>query len=279
MLYIIVLSYDRQSQTWLHTIIMAEVAKADDDVFYSPDSQFLGKNTDNNGEENIRLCVLSMRTTLEKQDPSAKDLDDSTLRRFLRARDLNVDKAATMLLKYLTWRRTFMPKGFITTSEIYNEISQNKMFMQGKDKQGRPIAVVFGSRHFQGDTDEFKRFLAFVLDKLCSRMPEGQEKFTTIADLEGYGYCNSDVRANLTAISILQDYYPERLGKVFVIHVPYIFMTMWKIIQPFIDKNTRKKIVFVENSRLHATLREDIDENQLPEIYGGKLQLVPIHNN
>ncbi|XP_051135204.1 uncharacterized protein LOC127254241 [Andrographis paniculata] len=220
-----------------------------------------------------------MRTTLEKQDPSCKDLDDSTLRRFLCARDLDVDKAATMLLKYLAWRRAFMPKGFITTSEIHNEISQNKMFMQGKDKQGRPIAVVLVSRHFQGDTDEFKRFWVFALDKLCSRMSGGQEKFTIIADLQGYGYCNGDVRASVATISILQDYYPERLGKMLFIHVPYIFMTTWKIIQPFIDKNNRKKIVFVENSKLHATLQEEIDENQLPEIYGGKLQLVPIHNS
>lgn len=39
-----------------------------------------------------------------------------------------------------------------------------------------------------------------------------------------------------------QEYFPERLGKVFLIHVPYIFWTAWKIIYPFIDKNTREKV-------------------------------------
>lgn len=100
----------------------------------------------------------------------------------------------------------------------------------------------------------------------------------------------------------MQNYYPERLGKVFLIHVPYIFMKVWKIIYPFIDQKTKKKVcsqhhpnlslslfsfldhfcnapmqfIFVEDKNLKATLLEDIDEGQLPEIYGGKLRLVPI---
>lgn len=36
------------------------------------------------------------------------------------------------------------------------------------------------------------------------RIPDGVEKFTIIGDLQGYGYCNSDLRANLAAITILQ---------------------------------------------------------------------------
>lgn len=39
-----------------------------------------------------------------------------------------------------------------------------------------------------------------------------------------------------------QNCYPERLGKVFLIHVPSIFMKVWKIIYPFIDKNTKQKV-------------------------------------
>lgn len=36
------------------------------------------------------------------------------------------------------------------------------------------------------------------------RMPDGQEKFVSIADLEGWGYANSDIRGYLAALSILQ---------------------------------------------------------------------------
>lgn len=90
-----------------------------------------------------------------------QDLDDFMIRRFLRARDLDIDKASALLLKYLSWRRTFMPKGSISESEVPNELAQNKLFMQGHDKKGRPVVVVFGGKHipYKGNLEEFKRMI------------------------------------------------------------------------------------------------------------------------
>nr|POE69695.1 upf0051 protein abci8, chloroplastic [Quercus suber] len=158
----------------------------------------------NNKIELTRIRL--MRSFVETQDPCSKEVDDLMIRRFLRARDLNVEKASALFLKYLKWRQTFVPNGSISASELPHEIAQNKMFIQGFDKTGRPIAVVLGARHFQteGGIEEFKRFVVYGLDKLCSRMPPGQEKFVFIADLEGWGYSNSDIRAYLGALSILQ---------------------------------------------------------------------------
>lgn len=87
-----------------------------------------------------------------------------TLRRFLRARDLDVEKAGAMFLKYLKWRKTFIPNGHVTEAEIEHEISQEKAFVGGNDKKGRPILVVLANRHFQNTTpDEFKRMsLSFL---------------------------------------------------------------------------------------------------------------------
>ncbi|PIN06211.1 Phosphatidylinositol transfer protein SEC14 [Handroanthus impetiginosus] len=186
-----------------------------------------------------------MRAVVQAQDPSAKDLDDLMIRRFLRARDLDVEKASNMLLKYLKWRKDFVPNGFISPDEIPNDLAHNKLFMQGYDKTGRPIVVVFAARHKPGNVEEFKRFVTFTLDKICARMPSEHEKFTSIADLQGWGYANSDIRGYLAALSILQDCYPERLGKLFIVHAPYIFMTAWKMVYPFIDKNTKKKVTCV----------------------------------
>ncbi|KAF6169754.1 hypothetical protein GIB67_004146 [Kingdonia uniflora] len=265
--------------------------------------------------------VELMRTLVEKQDPTSKtnhnlctwslsvqEADDFMIRRFLRARDLDVEKASTLFLKYLKWRRTFMPKGFIPASDIPNELSQKKMFLQGFDKKGRPISVAFGGRHVpskdKGGLDEFKRTLYSVQSRenMCEvinylsviklyLMPNGQEKFVGIADCEGWGFSNCDIHGFVGGLHILQDCYPERLGKMFIVHAPYVFMAAWKIIYPFIDSNTKKKltlryhiyhvsvqIVFVENKKLKSTFLEDIDESQLPEIYGGKLPLVPLQD-
>ncbi|EOX99604.1 Sec14p-like phosphatidylinositol transfer family protein isoform 1 [Theobroma cacao] len=231
-------------------------------------------------DEIERSKVGIMRALVEREDPSAKDVDDLMIRRFLRARDLDIEKASTMFLNYISWMRTFVPKGFISESEISSQLAHDKLCMQGLDKQGRPIVVAFGGRHkpTNGNLEEFKRFVVYGLEKICARMPKGQEKFVAIGDLEGWGYSNSDIRAYVASLSILQDCYPERLAKLFIVHVPYIFMTAWKVVYPFIDSRTKKKIVFVENKKLTSTLLRDIDASQLPDIYGGKLPLVPIQD-
>jgi hypothetical protein len=88
------------------------------------------------------------------------------IRRFLRARDLDVEKASAMFLKYLKWRYSFVPNGSISQSQVANEIADDKAFSQGRDKIGRPILLVFGRKHFQkkDGADEFKRM--FLLIKL-----------------------------------------------------------------------------------------------------------------
>lgn len=230
-------------------------------------------------DEMERSKIKDMRSLLLSQHPSSfQDVDDLMIRRFLRARDHDIEKASSMLFKYLSWRKEFVPNGSISPSQIRNDLAQNKLFMQGHDKLGRPIVMVFGGRHKQNSLEEFKRYVTYSLDKICSRMPPGQEKFVSIADLEGWGYANTDIRGYLGALSILQDCYPERLGKLYLVHVPSVFMTAWKVVYPFIDSKTKKKIIFVENKKLKSTLLADIDESQLPETYGGKLPLVPIQD-
>jgi hypothetical protein len=103
-------------------------------------------------------------------------------------------------------------------------------------------------------------------------LPAGQEKFAAVVNLRGWGFANFDIRAHLAALEIMQNYYPERLGRVILIHVPYVFMAAWKILYPFIDDNTKKKFVFVADRDLDATLLDVADESQLPEVYGGKLK-------
>lgn len=233
-------------------------------------------------EESEQHKLTLMRALVQHRDPDSKEVDDLMLRRFLRARDLHVEKASDMFLKYLKWKKSFLPNGCVSKEEIEHDLSHNKVCIGGQDKKGRPIVVAFAGRHHHnsklGGLDEFKRFVVYTLDKLCSRMPEGQEKFLAIGDLEGWGYSNSDVRAYLGFIHVLQDYYPERLGKLLIVHAPRLFMTVWKIVYPFIDDNTKTKIQFVETKQIKSTMLEEIDESQIPDIYGGTLPLVPVQD-
>ncbi|XP_074317141.1 uncharacterized protein LOC141653315 [Silene latifolia] len=237
-----------------------------------------GEATTLKEQQNLSL----MRAYLESHDPSSKEVDDLTLRRFLRARNLDVEKAALFFLKYQNWRNSFVPKGYISEAEIQYDLAQNKVFLGGLDKKKRRVAVIYGSRHTQnskaGGLDEFKRFCVYLLDKIIASIPDGQEKFVAIANLKGFGYSNSDIRGYLGAFSILQDCYPERLGKLFLVDAPKLFMIMWKMIYPFIDNNTKSKIEFVDTKQLKSTLLEIMEESQLPDIYGGTLPLNPIQD-
>jgi hypothetical protein len=85
-------------------------------------------------------------------------MDNLTLRRFLRARDHDVDKASAMFLKFLKWRREAAPGGSVPEEQVRRELSQDKLCMGGVDRAGRPILVAFAARHFSAGRDmaEFK---------------------------------------------------------------------------------------------------------------------------
>lgn len=225
------------------------------------------------------LKVAELRAMVEAEDPQAKEVDNLTLRRFLRARDHNVGKASAMFFKFLRWRKEMAPNGFVPEERVRRELSDDKACMGGVDRTGRPIVVAFPARHFPANRDmaEFKSFVVYIFDKICARIPRGQEKFLCIVDLKGWGwYSNCDVRAYIAAIEILQNYYPERLAKALMINVPYMFMKAWKLVYPFIDNKTRDKFVFIDDKSLQETLRREIDESQLPDFLGGKMPLIPL---
>ncbi|XBH95552.1 hypothetical protein VPH35_086095 [Triticum aestivum] len=146
--------------------------------------------------------------------------------------------------------------------------------MQGFDKKGRPLPFI-EKKNFPAkrNLEEFKRYVIYILDNTCTRLQAGQEKFAVVVDLWGWGYANCDIRAYVAALDIMQSYYPERLGRVLLIHVPYVFMAAWKMLYPFIDDKTKEKFVFIADKDLDATLRDSIDESQLAEEYGGRLEL------
>ncbi|KQK11316.1 phosphatidylinositol transfer protein 3 [Brachypodium distachyon] len=240
----------------------------------------MGSSGGGDAGEGEWLKVAELRAMAEAQDPHVKEVDNMSLRRFLRARDQDVGKASAMLLKFVSWRRELaLPGGGTMPAEqVRVELSQDKARMGGVDRAGRPVLLAFPANHYSANRDmaEHKRFIVYLLDSICGRIPRGQDKFLVIVDLKGWGYSNCDVRAYIAAIEIMQSYYPERLGKALMIHVPYIFMKAWKMVYPFIDANTRDKFVFVDDKNLEETLRREMDESQLPEKYGGKLPLVPL---
>jgi hypothetical protein len=226
------------------------------------------------------MLLKLMRVKVAKLDPASGDVADADLLRFLRARSMSVSKASKMFAEHQKWRREYFPLGHAQEDEIRDELNAEKFFIQGHDKLGRPIALVFAAKHISSkkNAEKYKRAVTYFLDKLIASMPPGEEKFVVISDLKDLKYKNLDVRGLLAAFHFMQAYYPERLGKVYALHTPGLFWSFWKMVEPFLDDVTKAKIVFVEDDKIEATLLKDISKEELPTTYGGLKALVPLED-
>ncbi|KAI5074109.1 hypothetical protein GOP47_0010070 [Adiantum capillus-veneris] len=225
-------------------------------------------------------ALAAVKASLLIVDSNAQSLTDSDYLRFLRARNFDKEKTVKLLVQHLKWRRSFVSSGYIKEEEIATELERKQIMLQGHDKFGCSIAIVLSARHvaFHRDFEEIKRLFVYCFDKAAASNLHPQTKFMIILDLEGWGLTNMDIRGYLAVLEILQNQFPERLRKLFILHVPYLFWGAWKVVSPFIDKVTREKIVFVDDKHLKETLLAEVEKDQLPTIYGGVQDLLPIQD-
>lgn len=96
------------------------------------------------------------------------------------------------------------------------------------------------------------------------------ETCCTIMDLKGvglgkapsvYGYLKS-------ASNMSQNYYPERLGKLYVINAPWGFSTIWGVVKGWIDPVTVQKI-HILGSGYQKELLAQVPAESLPKAFGG----------
>jgi hypothetical protein len=102
----------------------------------------------------------------------------------------------------------------------------------------------------------------------------GHLTFFGLLDLEGFGYANFSFQLVKTAIGVLQDFHPERLGSIYVLNAPFVFTAIWRMIQPLLDERTRSKIDIL-GSNLEK-LKEHIDPAVLETKYGGTHEEYPV---
>ncbi|OMO60708.1 hypothetical protein CCACVL1_23931 [Corchorus capsularis] len=70
----------------------------------------------------------------------------------------------------------------------------------------------------------------------------------------------------------------ERLAKMYALHMPRFFVSVWKMVCRFLDKATQEKIVIVTNEDEKKCFVEEVGEEAVPIEYGGKAKLTPIQD-
>ena len=106
----------------------------------------------------------------------------------------------------------------------------------------------------------------------CSRKSNQLlETCCTIMDLKGVGLSKvSSVYSYVKEASgISQNYYPERLGKLYLINAPWGFSSVFSVIKGFLDPVTVSKI-HVLGSGYQSELLGQVPVENLPKLLGGE---------
>ena len=95
------------------------------------------------------------------------------------------------------------------------------------------------------------------------------DNFCRIIDLEGMSNDHNKLLEWTKPMTFVdQNYYPERLGVMFIINAPWFFSLIWTAISFFLDDKTRQKI-HILGSDYKEKLHQIVDPSQLPPEYGG----------
>ncbi|KAL3693234.1 hypothetical protein R1sor_006885 [Riccia sorocarpa] len=216
-----------------------------------------------------------LRQAVQQQGGDIESADDMELLRFLRGKSMDVEKTAAAYVRHQKWKAEFIPNGGFTEADLPTELAAKKSYIIAQDKKGRPVSLTLGRNHvYNKDFTEFKRFAIYVFEQLVARAPPGTQDFLYIIDLKALGVKNLDSKSFVAGFDLLQNHYPGRIDKVYMVNVPLIFNGLWKVVSKLLDENTKRKIIFVDNKKLTETLLEEIDIDHLPKEYGGNAELV-----
>ncbi|RZC45965.1 hypothetical protein C5167_038919 [Papaver somniferum] len=214
--------------------------------------------------------------------------DYHTLLRFLRARDLNIEKTIEMWEEMLQWRKEYGTDTILEDfqfEELEEVLQYYPQGYHGVDKEGRPVyierlgrahpgklmRITTVERYLKYHVQEFEKALRekFPACSIAAKRHIGST--TTILDVQGLGIKNfSRTAADLLAgmAKIDGNYFPETLHRMFIVNAGSGFKMLYGTAKKFLDPKTISKIQVLEPKSL-GKLLEVIDLSQLPEFLGG----------
>ncbi|KAI0082133.1 CRAL/TRIO domain-containing protein [Panus rudis PR-1116 ss-1] len=170
-----------------------------------------------------------------------------TLPRYMRAAKWNFEEAKKRIKATMEWRREYKPD-LIPPHEIKIEDEGGKIIINGFDKDGRPIIYMNPGRQNTETSPRQLRHLVWCLERAKDLMPPGQESVVILIDYKTTTLrTNPSISTARKVLHILQEHYPETLGRGLVVNLPTLLNFFYKGISPFLDPVTRDKIRFNPN--------------------------------
>ncbi|KAJ4818920.1 Sec14p-like phosphatidylinositol transfer family protein [Rhynchospora pubera] len=210
------------------------------------------------------------------------------LKRFLKARGFNVEKAITMWSDMLKWRSEFGADSILENfvfAEREEVLRHYPHGYHGVDKEGRPVyierlgkidlnkllSVTTIDRFLKYHVQQLERLFIEKFPACSAKVGKHIDTVVTILDVQGVNWMKvrklaSDVVLRINKID--GDNYPEILHKLFIINASSSFRLLWNALKGFIDPRTAEKIQVLGDS-YQSTLLEYINKSDLPDFLGG----------
>lgn len=221
-----------------------------------------------------------MRSEFNEQNGTGMPLNDSTYIRYLRARNFDTGKSTAMLRATIAWRKEFDLGGLQTTwkETIEYENSTGKMYVRGYDNEGRALIYMKPAYENSKNHDGNLKHLVYNLERAiaCMEATTGQEKVSLLIDYDGFTMTKSPpMQTSKAVLQILQDHYPERLYRAYVVRPLYLVYALFQFLTPFMDAVTLSKIVMLTNRQLASPdnqMLADIDCDRIEFAMSGDRQ-------
>lgn len=208
------------------------------------------------------------------------DNPDGNMLRFIRARKGDVERGLAMMATCLKWRldtdvESFILKGDLVNSEeipkFIEQQKSGKVFSLGCTVKEQPICYVIMAKHsvFGQPAASMQKFIVTQMETFRLLMHPPNDKATIFFDLKGFGVKQMDFVSLLYLVKVLESYYPESLGTMYVSNAPWIFWGFWRAVKNLLDPVVRNKIKFIAKPE---DTEGDVPEDMMIEYCGGKVK-------
>ncbi|KAJ8466704.1 hypothetical protein OPV22_029256 [Ensete ventricosum] len=200
---------------------------------------------------------------------------DGWILRYLSARNWDADKASKMLKETLKWRLEYKPES-IRWEDVAREAETGKLYRANYlDKYGRTVLVMRPGFQNTSSTKGQIRYLVYCIENAILNLAADQEQMIWLIDFQGWTMASITLKVTRETAHVLQDYYPERLALGILYNPPRIFESFWKVVKPFLDQKTYKKVKFVysDDTDSQKIMTDLFDINNLESAFGGYNQV------
>ncbi|KAI0565166.1 random slug protein [Gracilaria domingensis] len=199
---------------------------------------------------------------------------------FLRARQGNSHDAFVMMLNTFKWREATDMHLYLSQSAI-NMLRPNSCFPMHivSDPETCKQPVAYGLPRLldkrKVDRADFQNALLSFLESMYFAHTYILDEIIIILDFREWSIRrNAPYRLVKEGIQTLQDYYPDRLGYVFLVNYPVTIRAAYTVVSPIIDAGAKEKIVWASEDDPAATLSKYIATKSIPTFLGGELETI-----